>query len=685
MPLIRPRHVLSFSSEDVVQPAQNILKSETYRKWRCATGGEKQASVILEVQRCITGLFSGNNGSALVEVLVGRSSWSADEQYQVLLVASSFMSPSESKSFTNTNRVRIFGPDKLSIFGRQENITVLETLADMLFDSAYGEHKGVVFVLSGFVNPERGNLRDKALQMGAQYKQDWNRECTHLVCAFANTPKFNQVKGKGKIVTKKWIFDSFAKSKRLSTRHYHLPGDSSSSAESTDEEEVQRKRTPIAKDATTSTKNNTRTENENPSPEREKRPIGNTDQIPAPDTKREEPQKSTEIDDIYGGSTDEEDFGKDSPTAKKNEVIDPSSPPDTSPSDPDTEDELRRVQNERGKPDRGDDDNIFGGQTEGEEEEARKKESADDVSSGSDGELPLLPDFFSHKHFMLYGEIGAKTRRLLIRYITAYNGTLEEYMSDSVEFVITNEDWDQNFDEVMDLISEHFCSAIYICENPSPEREKRPIGNTEQIPAPDIKREEPQKSTEIDDIYGGSTDEEDFGKGSPTAKKNEVINPSSPPDTSPSDPDTEDELRRVQNKRGKPDRGDDDDIFGGQTEGEEEEARKKESADDVSSGSDGELPVLPDFFSHKHFMLYGEIGAKTRRLLIRYITAYNGTLEEYMSDSVEFVITNEDWDQNFDEALKENTSLAFVRPKWIIVCHEKGALVPCQPYIVAPS
>ena len=49
-------------------------------------------------------------------------------------------------------------------------------------------------------------------------------------------------------------------------------------------------------------------------------------------------------------------------------------------------------------------------------------ESTDDVSSGSEGELPLLPDFFSHKHFMLYGEIGAKTRRLLIRYITAYNG-----------------------------------------------------------------------------------------------------------------------------------------------------------------------------------------------------------------------------------------------------------------------
>lgn len=116
MPLIRPRHVLSFSSEDVTQPAQNLLKSETYRKWRCASPGEKQASVILELEKAtqIHSIDIGNNGSALVEVLVGRSSWSSDEQFQVLLVASSFMSPAESKSFTSTNRVRMFGVDKLS-------------------------------------------------------------------------------------------------------------------------------------------------------------------------------------------------------------------------------------------------------------------------------------------------------------------------------------------------------------------------------------------------------------------------------------------------------------------------------------------------------------------------------------------------------------------------------------------
>ena len=39
----------------------------------------------------------------------------------------------------------------------------------------------VVFVLSGFQNPQRGQLRDKAIEMGARYKGEWNRQCTHLM------------------------------------------------------------------------------------------------------------------------------------------------------------------------------------------------------------------------------------------------------------------------------------------------------------------------------------------------------------------------------------------------------------------------------------------------------------------------------------------------------------------------
>ncbi|KAL0171141.1 hypothetical protein M9458_031452, partial [Cirrhinus mrigala] len=40
--------------------------------------------------------------------------------------------------------------------------------------------EGVVFVLSGFQNPFRGELRDKALAMGARYRPDWTPDSTHL-------------------------------------------------------------------------------------------------------------------------------------------------------------------------------------------------------------------------------------------------------------------------------------------------------------------------------------------------------------------------------------------------------------------------------------------------------------------------------------------------------------------------
>ncbi|OQR69329.1 transient receptor potential channel 2 isoform 3-like [Tropilaelaps mercedesae] len=64
----------------------------------------------------------------------------------------------------------------------------------------------VVFVLSGFQNPLRSQIRSQALAMGASYMADWNERCTHLVCAFPNTPKWTEVaKTGGRIVTRSWI------------------------------------------------------------------------------------------------------------------------------------------------------------------------------------------------------------------------------------------------------------------------------------------------------------------------------------------------------------------------------------------------------------------------------------------------------------------------------------------------
>ncbi|RWS11850.1 DNA repair protein XRCC1-like protein [Dinothrombium tinctorium] len=77
----------------------------------------------------------------------------------------------------------------------------------------------VVFVISGIQNPERRELREKALEMGAKYKADWDDSCTHLICAFVNTPKYLQVIAKkGRIVTKQWINDCHSRKKLLPWR-----------------------------------------------------------------------------------------------------------------------------------------------------------------------------------------------------------------------------------------------------------------------------------------------------------------------------------------------------------------------------------------------------------------------------------------------------------------------------------
>ena len=40
---------VKFSADIQSHPAENLLNAETYRKWKCAAAGEKQAVVVLQV------------------------------------------------------------------------------------------------------------------------------------------------------------------------------------------------------------------------------------------------------------------------------------------------------------------------------------------------------------------------------------------------------------------------------------------------------------------------------------------------------------------------------------------------------------------------------------------------------------------------------------------------------------
>jgi hypothetical protein len=52
---------------------------------------------------------------------------------------------------------------------------------------------GLSFSLSGFVNPERADLRLAGTDLGAKYHPEWTPTTTHLICAMAGTPKAVQV------------------------------------------------------------------------------------------------------------------------------------------------------------------------------------------------------------------------------------------------------------------------------------------------------------------------------------------------------------------------------------------------------------------------------------------------------------------------------------------------------------
>ncbi|XP_057328573.1 DNA repair protein XRCC1 [Microplitis mediator] len=98
----------------------------------------------------------------------------------------------------------------------------------------------VTFSLSGYVNPQRDEIRRKAFKMGAKYVADPNtttNRCTHLICAFKNTPKHQQLKGHAKIVSHIFIEECFDHKKRYPWRRYALSGSERKADES--EEEIE--------------------------------------------------------------------------------------------------------------------------------------------------------------------------------------------------------------------------------------------------------------------------------------------------------------------------------------------------------------------------------------------------------------------------------------------------------------
>jgi len=56
-------------------PTSNLLRKDTYRKWKCKEAGEKEVFVILKFEKAVyfTAVDVGNEFSSHVEIQVARS------------------------------------------------------------------------------------------------------------------------------------------------------------------------------------------------------------------------------------------------------------------------------------------------------------------------------------------------------------------------------------------------------------------------------------------------------------------------------------------------------------------------------------------------------------------------------------------------------------------------------------
>ncbi|XP_061403544.1 DNA repair protein XRCC1-like [Lethenteron reissneri] len=270
---------------------------------------------------------------------------------------------------------------------------------------------GVVVSLSGFTNPLRSTLRDLALGLGARYRPDWGPGCTHLVCAFARTPKSRQAQAAGALVVRReWLEDSAAQGRRLAERRYLMYGDGSSSEDEEARPSRRPNRTPSTRTSLPAARVST------PSPHRTA-------------VNEVEEEVKEEVEEVTEEEVTEEEMEEEEMSIGDRDSECAPSPPGAlgDPYDGTTEEEEAVEETQVGG-------RAGGG---GKEEEA---------APGP----PELPDLLSGKRILLHASLSAQERRSLQRLTVAWNGSVvADGASEEVDFVIANHGWDESFDEVL--------------------------------------------------------------------------------------------------------------------------------------------------------------------------------------------------------------------------------------------
>ncbi|XP_052512003.1 DNA repair protein XRCC1 isoform X2 [Budorcas taxicolor] len=631
MPEIRLRHVVSCSSQDSTYCAENLLKADTYRKWRAAKAGEKTISVVLQLEKeeQIHSVDIGNDGSAFVEVLVGSSAGGAGEQdYEVLLVTSSFMSPAESRSGSNSNRVRIFGPDKLVRAAAEKRWDRVKIVCSQPYskDAPYG----LSFVR--FHSPpdkdEAEASSQKVTKLGQFRVKEEDESASSLKPGALFFSRINKT-------------PPVAASDPAGPSYAAATLQASSAASSA--------ASPAAKAAGSTFK-------PQESPKGKRKLDLNQEEKKTPSKPSAQPSV---------------------PALKRPKLP---APPRT-PATPPTPAPARGAAPEK----------LRG---EGAEPKAPRA-GPQELGKILQGVVVVLSGFQNPFRSELRDkalELGAKYRPDWTpdstHLICAFANTPKYSQVLGLGGRIVRKEW------VLDChrMRRRLPSRRYLMagSGSSSEDEGGSHSGSSGNEAPKAPRKRPQTKAKPPQAAGPSSPQRP-----PTPEETKPASPGAQEDNDDTEAeqsgrdngaedsgDTEDELRRVAEQKeerqppGQEENG--EDPYAGSTDENTDHEGPPESPDLP-------IPELPDFFQGKRFFLYGEFPGDERRTLSRYVTAFNGELEDYMSERVQFVITAQEWDPSFEEALTDNPSLVFVRPRWIYSCNEKQKLLPHQLYGVVPQ
>ncbi|XP_074163129.1 DNA repair protein XRCC1 isoform X1 [Sminthopsis crassicaudata] len=617
MPEIRLRHVVSCSSQDPTHCADNLLKADTYRKWRSAKAGEKQISVILQLEKeeQIHSIDIGNEGSAFVEVLAGSSAGGAGEHdYEVLLVTSSFMSPSESRSGTNSNRVRLFAADKLVRATAEKRWDRVKIVCSQPYskDSAYG-------------------LSFIRLHSPPEKEEPESSPCPKVTKLGAFRVKEDD--GTGSSLRPGSLFFSRA-SKASPAPPREQPGPSYAAATLQASEGVTPQTPPLS----------------SPQPPSASK---------APGKPQESPKGKRKL-----------DLSQDEPGNRAQaRPAHPKLPAPKKPKGPAT-----GPAPAQGPP-----------QAEKKGPKARAGPRPGPVELGRilEGVVVVLSGFQNPFRSELRDkalELGAKYRpdwtSDSTHLICAFANTPKYSAVLSRGGRIVRKEWVLDCHRMRRRLP---CRRYLMAgpdsssdeETPPPPTTKHPKANHQAPPAGPKSGSRTPSPQEAGPAHRGP-------QGAPDPEEELAGAQDHGTDDSG---DTEDELRRVvkpKDQKQPQDQGENgEDPYAGSTD--------ENTEDESPEPPDQPIPELPDFFQGKHFFFYGEFPGEERRQLVRYVTAFNGEIEDYMNDQVQFVITAQEWDPSFEEALLDNPSLAFVRPRWIYSCNEQQRLLPYQLYGVVPQ